>query len=125
MCATAKEMEEGEGALAAEDAEKRNANDFALWKKSKPGEPAWESKWGPGRPGWHIECSVMATDINGEYLDIHAGGEDLKFPHHDNEMAQSEAVHSCAPGGLGTIAISRHARHWLRSPGLMLECLYR
>ncbi|CAJ1448466.1 unnamed protein product [Effrenium voratum] len=89
--ATAKEMEEGEGALAAEDAEKRSPNDFALWKKSKPGEPAWESKWGPGRPGWHIECSVMATDINGEYLDIHAGGEDLKFPHHDNEMAQSEA----------------------------------
>lgn len=91
MCASAKEMEEGEGALAAEDAEKRNPNDFAVWKKSKPGEPAWESKWGPGRPGWHIECSVMATDINGEYLDIHAGGEDLKFPHHDNEMAQSEA----------------------------------
>lgn len=89
--ASAKEMEEGEGALAAEDAEKRNPNDFALWKKSKPGEPAWESKWGPGRPGWHIECSVMATDINGEHLDIHAGGEDLKFPHHDNEMAQSEA----------------------------------
>eukprot|EP00931_Biecheleriopsis_adriatica_P102302 TRINITY_DN77290_c0_g1_i1.p1 TRINITY_DN77290_c0_g1~~TRINITY_DN77290_c0_g1_i1.p1 ORF type:complete len:866 (+),score=255.44 TRINITY_DN77290_c0_g1_i1:117-2714(+) len=91
MCATAKEMEEGEGALAAEDAEKRSPNDFALWKASKPGEPAWESKWGPGRPGWHIECSVMATDINGDYLDIHAGGEDLKFPHHDNEMAQSEA----------------------------------
>ncbi|CAE7813114.1 cysS [Symbiodinium microadriaticum] len=84
-------MEEGEGALAAEDAEKRSPNDFALWKASKPGEPAWESKWGPGRPGWHIECSVMATDVNGEYLDIHAGGEDLKFPHHDNEMAQSEA----------------------------------
>jgi len=91
MCASAKEMEEGEGALAAEGAEKRNPNDFALWKASKAGEPAWESKWGPGRPGWHIECSVMATDINGEYLDIHAGGEDLKFPHHDNEMAQSEA----------------------------------
>eukprot|EP00933_Yihiella_yeosuensis_P017007 TRINITY_DN14337_c3_g1_i2.p1 TRINITY_DN14337_c3_g1~~TRINITY_DN14337_c3_g1_i2.p1 ORF type:complete len:901 (-),score=247.11 TRINITY_DN14337_c3_g1_i2:250-2844(-) len=91
MCASAKEMEEGEGALAADDAEKKNPNDFALWKKSKPGEPAWESKWGPGRPGWHIECSVMATDINGDYLDIHAGGEDLKFPHHDNEMAQSEA----------------------------------
>ncbi|CAE7516616.1 CysRS [Symbiodinium sp. CCMP2456] len=84
-------MEEGEGALAAEDAEKRSPNDFALWKASKPGEPAWESKWGPGRPGWHIECSVMATDVNGEYLDIHAGGEDLKFPHHDNEMAQSVA----------------------------------
>ena len=88
--ATAKEMEEGEGALAADD-EKRSPNDFALWKKSKPGEPAWPSKWGPGRPGWHIECSVMATDKNGACLDIHAGGEDLKFPHHDNEMAQSEA----------------------------------
>lgn len=58
-------------------------------RKSKPGEPAWPSKWGSGRPGWHIECSVMATDKNGPYLDIHAGGEDLKFPHHDNEMAQS------------------------------------
>merc|ERR1719215_1591227 len=91
MCASAKEMEEGEGALAATDGDKKNPNDFALWKKSKAGEPAWESKWGPGRPGWHIECSVMATDINGEYLDIHAGGEDLKFPHHDNECAQSEA----------------------------------
>jgi len=85
------EMAEGEGALAAEDAEKRNKNDFAVWKKSKPGEPAWESRWGPGRPGWHIECSVMATDIHKEFLDIHSGGEDLRFPHHDNEMAQSEA----------------------------------
>jgi len=88
---SAAEMEEGEGALAAESSEKRNPNDFALWKASKPGEPAWESRWGGGRPGWHIECSVMATDIQGEFLDIHAGGEDLKFPHHDNEMAQSEA----------------------------------
>eukprot|EP00747_Dinoflagellata_sp_TGD_P032024 gnl/TRDRNA2_/TRDRNA2_135686_c0_seq1.p1 gnl/TRDRNA2_/TRDRNA2_135686_c0~~gnl/TRDRNA2_/TRDRNA2_135686_c0_seq1.p1 ORF type:complete len:580 (+),score=194.19 gnl/TRDRNA2_/TRDRNA2_135686_c0_seq1:45-1742(+) len=88
---SAAEMEEGEGALAAEDGEKRNPNDFAVWKASKPGEPAWESKWGPGRPGWHIECSVMATEVMDEYLDVHAGGEDLKFPHHDNEMAQSEA----------------------------------
>mmetsp|Transcript_45612 Transcript_45612/g.108544 ORF Transcript_45612/g.108544 Transcript_45612/m.108544 type:complete len:879 (+) Transcript_45612:93-2729(+) len=90
---SAAEMAEGEGALAAKDAEKekRNPNDFALWKKSKPGEPEWDSKWGPGRPGWHIECSVMATDVQGETLDIHAGGEDLKFPHHDNEMAQTEA----------------------------------
>jgi len=88
---SAAEMEEGEGALASEAAEKRNPNDFAVWKKSKPGEPAWESRWGPGRPGWHIECSVMANDIHKEFLDIHGGGEDLKFPHHDNEMAQSEA----------------------------------
>lgn len=94
--ASAAEMAEGEGALAAEEAEKRNANDFALWKKSKPGEPAWPSKWGAGRPGWHIECSVMALDKQGEFLDIHAGGEDLKFPHHDNEQAQSEA-YLCRP----------------------------
>lgn len=91
VCASAAEMEEGEGALAAEEAEKKNPNDFALWKKSKPGEPAWESPWGKGRPGWHIECSVMACDKQGEFLDIHAGGEDLRFPHHDNENAQSEA----------------------------------
>merc|ERR1719333_1139545 len=86
-------MEEGEGALAAETTEKRNPNDFALWKASKPGEPDWDppGKAARGRPGWHIECSVMATDVQGEFLDIHAGGEDLKFPHHDNEMAQSEA----------------------------------
>lgn len=90
-CCSAAEMEEGEGALAATDGDKRNPNDFALWKKSKPGEPAWESRWGPGRPGWHIECSVMATSVMKEYLDIHGGGEDLKFPHHDNEIAQSEA----------------------------------
>mmetsp|Transcript_90954 Transcript_90954/g.253102 ORF Transcript_90954/g.253102 Transcript_90954/m.253102 type:complete len:896 (-) Transcript_90954:96-2783(-) len=90
------EMAEGEGALAADDSEKRNKNDFAVWKKSKPGEPAWQSRWGPGRPGWHIECSVMATDIHKEFLDIHGGGEDLRFPHHDNEMAQSEA-YLCRP----------------------------
>eukprot|EP00929_Paragymnodinium_shiwhaense_P055377 TRINITY_DN27744_c0_g2_i1.p1 TRINITY_DN27744_c0_g2~~TRINITY_DN27744_c0_g2_i1.p1 ORF type:complete len:873 (-),score=321.83 TRINITY_DN27744_c0_g2_i1:147-2765(-) len=88
---SAAEMAEGEGALADDSAEKRNVNDFAVWKASKPGEPAWESRWGPGRPGWHIECSVMACDIHKEYLDIHGGGEDLKFPHHDNEIAQSEA----------------------------------
>ena len=64
--------------------------DFALWKASKPGEPSWPSPWGPGRPGWHIECSVMATAILGDGLDIHSGGVDLAFPHHDNEIAQSE-----------------------------------
>lgn len=88
---TQAEMEEGEGALAADGDEKRNANDFALWKASRPGEPSWQSEWGPGRPGWHVECSVMATSIHGDFLDIHGGGEDLKFPHHDNEIAQSEA----------------------------------
>lgn len=70
---------------------KRSSNDFALWKASKPGEPAWASPWGEGRPGWHIECSVMASDIHGENMDIHSGGIDLAFPHHDNELAQSEA----------------------------------
>jgi cysteinyl-tRNA synthetase len=71
--------------------EKRNPLDFALWKKAKPGEPSWDSPWGLGRPGWHIECSVMSTTILGETIDIHAGGQDLIFPHHENEIAQSEA----------------------------------
>jgi len=92
---SAEEMAEGEGALASGSTEKKHPNDFALWKASKPGEPSWESDWGPGRPGWHIECSVMASDIFGENMDIHGGGVDLMFPHHDNEMAQSEAFHQC------------------------------
>lgn len=71
--------------------EKKSLNDFALWKSSKAGEPSWDSPWGKGRPGWHIECSVMASEICGDSLDIHSGGVDLKFPHHDNELAQSEA----------------------------------
>ncbi|MCE9529913.1 MAG: cysteine--tRNA ligase [Planctomycetes bacterium] len=70
---------------------KRNPGDFALWKGSKPGEPAWESPWGPGRPGWHIECSVMSQALLGKTLDIHGGGLDLQFPHHENELAQSES----------------------------------
>ncbi len=70
---------------------KRNPGDFALWKGSKPGEPAWESPWGQGRPGWHIECSVMSQELLGETLDIHGGGLDLQFPHHENELAQSES----------------------------------
>lgn len=70
---------------------KRNPVDFALWKAAKPGEPYWESPWGKGRPGWHIECSVMCTKFLGETIDIHAGGADLVFPHHENEIAQSEA----------------------------------
>ncbi|MDA0934599.1 MAG: cysteine--tRNA ligase [Planctomycetota bacterium] len=69
----------------------RHPADFALWKFAKPGEPSWESPWGAGRPGWHIECSVMASELLGPVFDIHAGGEDLKFPHHENEIAQSEA----------------------------------
>ena len=66
--------------------------DFVLWKAAKPGEPAWESPWGRGRPGWHIECSAMATECLGNHFDIHGGGIDLKFPHHENEIAQSEAA---------------------------------
>nr|CAD7395991.1 unnamed protein product [Timema cristinae] len=71
--------------------EKRSPNDFALWKRSKKGEPWWNSPWGKGRPGWHIECSVMASAVCGSSMDIHTGGVDLKFPHHDNELAQAEA----------------------------------
>jgi cysteinyl-tRNA synthetase len=71
--------------------EKQNPLDFALWKKHKKGEPFWESPWGEGRPGWHIECSVMSTSLLGDTIDIHAGGQDLIFPHHENEIAQSEA----------------------------------
>jgi cysteinyl-tRNA synthetase len=70
---------------------KRNPGDFALWKGAKPGEPAWDSPWGKGRPGWHIECSVMSMKLLGTTLDIHGGGLDLQFPHHENELAQSES----------------------------------
>ena len=86
---------------------KRNPADFALWKKSKPGEPFWDSPWGPGRPGWHIECSAMSMKLLGESFDIHGGGLDLLFPHHENELAQSE---SCS-GRL-------FARYWMHN-GLM------
>ncbi|EFY98103.1 cysteinyl-tRNA-synthetase [Metarhizium robertsii] len=84
-------QEEGEGSLSTNLGGKRGAGDFALWKKSKAGEPYWPSKWGDGRPGWHIECSVMASDVLGSRMDVHSGGVDLAFPHHDNELAQSEA----------------------------------
>ncbi|MCL4113129.1 UNVERIFIED_CONTAM: hypothetical protein GTU68_061593 [Idotea baltica] len=86
---------------------KRNAADFALWKKSKPGEPCWESPWGPGRPGWHIECSAMSIKYLGESFDIHGGGLDLMFPHHENELAQAE----CCTG-------KTFARYWMHN-GLM------
>jgi cysteinyl-tRNA synthetase len=85
-------------ALSAEgnDAgEKKHQCDFALWKAAKPGEPTWDSPWGKGRPGWHIECSAMASTIIGGTVDIHTGGEDLRFPHHDNELAQAEAFYHC------------------------------
>ena len=79
------------GRTDAETDRKENPLDFALWKAAKEGEISWESPWGPGRPGWHIECSVMATEILGNTIDIHGGGADLEFPHHTNEIAQSEA----------------------------------
>ncbi|WP_057979146.1 cysteine--tRNA ligase [Caloramator mitchellensis] len=79
------------GARIDIDERKKNPMDFALWKAQKPGEPAWESPWGMGRPGWHIECSTMACNLLGETIDIHGGGADLVFPHHENEIAQSEA----------------------------------
>jgi cysteinyl-tRNA synthetase len=83
------------GARVEVDEGKRDPLDFVLWKSSKPGEPAWDSPWGPGRPGWHIECSAMSTSLLGEHFDIHGGGLDLQFPHHENEIAQSV-------GALGT-----------------------
>jgi cysteinyl-tRNA synthetase len=98
-------MEELEaGARISVDERKENAMDFALWKAQKPGEPAWDSPWGKGRPGWHIECSAMANRYLGETIDIHSGGQDLIFPHHENEIAQSEAVNG-----------KPFARYWLHN----------
>jgi len=77
------------------DPHKRDPLDFVLWKAAKPDEPAWPSPWGPGRPGWHIECSAMGSDLLGRHFDIHGGGQDLQFPHHENEIAQSEGAHAC------------------------------
>ena len=74
---------------------KHDPLDFVLWKAAKPGEPAWDSPWGSGRPGWHIECSAMSAELLGEHFDLHGGGQDLQFPHHENEIAQSEGVHGC------------------------------
>ncbi|WP_164682261.1 cysteine--tRNA ligase [Streptococcus hyointestinalis] len=89
---TLEELEVGaSGRVDEETSRKENPLDFALWKKAKAGEVSWESPWGLGRPGWHIECSVMATEILGDTIDIHGGGSDLEFPHHTNEIAQSEA----------------------------------
>ena len=93
------------GARIEPGEEKRHPADFALWKASKPGEPSWESPWGPGRPGWHIECSAMAQGELGFGFDIHGGGLDLVFPHHENEIAQAEAAAGSAP----------FARYWLHN----------
>ena len=92
------------GARIDVDDGKKNPADFALWKAQKPGEPAWNSPWGPGRPGWHIECSAMSMKSLGETFDIHCGGKDLLFPHHENEVAQSE----CATG-------KPFARYWMHN----------
>lgn len=83
------------GERVSVDENKRSPLDFVLWKPAKPGEVAWESPWGAGRPGWHIECSAMSADCLGKTFDIHGGGPDLLFPHHENEIAQSEAAHGC------------------------------
>ncbi len=78
------------------DAHKRDPLDFVLWKSAKPGEPCWDSPWGAGRPGWHIECSAMSEHYFAHHFDLHGGGQDLQFPHHENEIAQSEGAHRCA-----------------------------
>ena len=99
---------ESAGSRVAVDDDKRSPVDFALWKAAKPGEPQWDSPWGPGRPGWHIECSAMALEILGEGFDLHGGGDDLVFPHHENEIAQAE--------GAG----HPFARYWLHSAMVMV-----
>ena len=91
------------GARVEVDTAKRDPLDFVLWKTSKPGEPAWDSPWGPGRPGWHIECSAMSVALLGDHFDIHGGGMDLKFPHHENEIAQS-----CAACGTPFVRLWMH-----------------
>ncbi len=88
--------EQKAGARVAVDAHKKNPADFVLWKQSSPGQPGWESPWGRGRPGWHIECSAMAAAYLGDVFDIHGGGIDLIFPHHENEIAQSRCAHGTA-----------------------------
>ncbi len=93
------------GARVDVDDRKSNPMDFALWKAAKPGEPAWPSPWGPGRPGWHIECSAMSMKYLGESFDFHGGGSDLIFPHHENEIAQSEGCSGCHP----------FVRYWLHN----------
>ncbi|HIF9178966.1 TPA: cysteine--tRNA ligase, partial [Photobacterium damselae] len=89
---------------------KRSPLDFVLWKMSKPGEPTWESPWGPGRPGWHIECSAMNSAILGDHFDIHGGGSDLQFPHHENEIAQSCCAHD-----------TQYVNTWMHSGMVMVD----
>src|SRR5258705_10293514 len=102
-------MEDG-ARVDVDEYEKDSARDFALWKAPKPGEASWDTAIGPGRPGWHLECSVMAMAALGETLDLHAGGEDLMFPHHENEIAQSEALTG-----------KPFARFWMHARFLLVE----
>jgi cysteinyl-tRNA synthetase len=101
---------QGGTSVDADEYERDSVTDFVLWKATKPGEPWWDSPWGPGRPGWHIECSAMGMELLGERVDIHSGGVDLIFPHHENEIAQSE-------GCLG----HRWVNHWVHGEFLMVE----
>ena len=105
---TLDEMEAG--ARVAVDQRKEDPLDFVLWKSAKPGEPAWDSPWGPGRPGWHIECSAMNLEFNGAQIDVHGGGQDVIFPHHENEIAQSESYTGKVP----------FAKYWLHNALLHL-----
>ncbi len=97
------------GARVEQREEKESPHDFALWKKARPGEPTWDSPWGPGRPGWHTECVVMSLDLLGEGFDVHGGGKDLAFPHHENERAQAVAEGR------------RFARHWVHNGWVTVE----
>lgn len=98
------------------DGFKRDPLDFVLWKAAKAGEPAWESPWGLGRPGWHIECSAMSENLFGDTFDIHGGGADLQFPHHENEIAQSVGAHGHSCGhNHGGKAIESHVKYWLHN----------
>src|SRR5690606_32771397 len=99
------------GARVAVESHKENPADFVLWKASSENEPGWDSPWGRGRPGWHIECSAMSKSLLGETFDIHGGGLDLIFPHHENEIAQSRCAH-----GTKTMA-----RYWMHNGYLQVE----
>jgi cysteinyl-tRNA synthetase len=104
-CLSGRKLEDmAAGARVNIDTRKHNPHDFALWKSAKPGEPFWESPWGKGRPGWHIECSAMSMKYLGQSFDIHGGGKDLIFPHHENEIAQSEAANGSA-----------YAKYWVHN----------
>jgi cysteinyl-tRNA synthetase len=116
---------DGEGSLSVQKTSfKKSGADFALWKASKAGEPHWDSRWGKGRPGWHIECSAMASDILGKQFDIHSGGIDLAFPHHDNELAQSEAYwHKCGAESQQWVNYFLHMGHLSISGSKMSKSL--